>query len=104
MGNRSRPPTTSSASTTTTLRRHGMCGIMSSAFYDLTEKDSTIIVANLSDPARANTWVQDLNRNAETHTGSTFIIGSDSNDLIQGGQGNDYLEGRAGNDTFRDGG
>ncbi|MCP1456036.1 polyurethane esterase [Pseudomonas kilonensis] len=82
----------------------GMGRIMGSVFYDLTEKDSTIIVANLSDPARANTWVQDLNRNAETHTGSTFIIGSDSNDLIQGGQGNDYLEGRAGNDTFRDGG
>ena len=82
----------------------GMGRILDSAFYDLTEKDSTIIVANLSDPARSNTWVQDLNRNAESHTGSTFIIGSDSNDLIQGGQGSDYLEGRAGNDTFRDGG
>ncbi|TNF82645.1 polyurethanase [Pseudomonas sp. ICMP22404] len=82
----------------------GMGRIMGSAFYDLTEKDSTVIVANLSDPARGNTWVQDLNRNAEAHTGSTFIIGSDQADLIQGGQGNDYLEGRAGNDTFRDGG
>ncbi|MFJ4193821.1 polyurethanase [Pseudomonas sp. NPDC089534] len=82
----------------------GMNRIMESKFYDLTSKDSTIIVANLSDPARANTWVQDLNRNAETHKGSTFIIGSDGNDLIQGGSGNDYLEGRAGNDTFRDGG
>ncbi|RMM49988.1 polyurethane esterase [Pseudomonas corrugata] len=82
----------------------GMGRIMGSAFYDLTGKDSTIIVANLSDPARGNTWVQDLNRNAEAHTGSTFIIGSDQADLIQGGQGNDYLEGRAGNDTFRDGG
>lgn len=80
----------------------GMDRILDSAFYDLTEKDSTIIVANLSDPARSNTWVQDLNRNAETHTGSTFIIGSERDDLIQGGQGNDYLEGRAGNDTFRD--
>jgi Ca2+-binding RTX toxin-like protein len=80
----------------------GMGRILDSAFYDLTEKDSTIIVANLSDPARSNTWVQDLNRNAETHTGSTFIIGSEGDDLIQGGQGNDYLEGRAGNDTFRD--
>jgi Ca2+-binding RTX toxin-like protein len=80
----------------------GMGRILDSAFYDLTEKDSTIIVANLSDPARSNTWVQDLNRNAETHTGSTFIIGSERDDLIQGGQGNDYLEGRAGNDTFRD--
>ncbi|MDO7897546.1 polyurethane esterase [Pseudomonas citrulli] len=82
----------------------GMGRIMDSAFYDLTHKDSTIVVANLSDPARANTWVQDLNRNAEAHTGSTFILGSDKNDLIQGGQGNDYLEGRAGNDTFRGGG
>jgi Ca2+-binding RTX toxin-like protein len=81
-----------------------MTRILESKFYDLTSKDSTIIVANLSDPARATTWVQDLNRNAETHKGSTFIIGTDSNDLIQGGQGNDYLEGRAGNDTFRDAG
>jgi Ca2+-binding RTX toxin-like protein len=82
----------------------GMTRVLESKFYDLTSKDSTIIVANLSDPARANTWVQDLNRNAETHKGSTFIIGSDGNDLIQGGKGNDYLEGRDGNDTFRDGG
>ena len=82
----------------------GMNRVIESKFYDLTSKDSTIIVANLSDPARANTWVQDLNRNAETHKGSTFIIGSDGNDLIQGGRGNDYLEGRDGNDTFRDGG
>ncbi|MCE0460856.1 polyurethane esterase [Pseudomonas uvaldensis] len=82
----------------------GMGRIMDSAFYDLTGKDSTIVVANLSDPARSNTWVQDLNRNAEPHTGSTFIIGSDKDDLIQGGQGSDYLEGRAGNDTFRDSG
>jgi Ca2+-binding RTX toxin-like protein len=82
----------------------GMNRVIDSKFYDLTSRDSTIIVANLSDPARANTWVQDLNRNAETHKGSTFIIGSDANDLIQGGSGNDYLEGRAGNDTFRDSG
>ena len=82
----------------------GMNRVIESKFYDLTSKDSTIIVANLSDPARAKTWVQDLNRIAETHKGSTFIIGSDANDLIQGGQGTDYLEGRDGNDTFRDGG
>ncbi|THF34562.1 polyurethanase [Pseudomonas atacamensis] len=82
----------------------GMTRVLESKFYDLTSRDSTIIVANLSDPARANTWVQDLNRNAEPHKGSTFIIGSDGNDLIQGGSGNDYLEGRAGNDSFRDSG
>ncbi|MEJ8862430.1 polyurethanase [Pseudomonas jessenii] len=82
----------------------GMTRVLESGFYDLTSKDSTIVVANLSDPARANTWVQDLNRNADIHKGSTFIIGSDGNDLIQGGKGNDYLEGRDGNDTFRDAG
>jgi Ca2+-binding RTX toxin-like protein len=82
----------------------GMTRVLESRFYDLTSKDSTIVVANLSDPARANTWVQDLNRNADIHKGSTFIIGSDGNDLIQGGKGNDYLEGRDGNDTFRDAG
>ena len=82
----------------------GMTRILDSAFYDLTHKDSTIVVANLSNPTRENTWVQDLNRNAEPHKGSTFIIGSDGNDLIQGGRGNDFLEGRDGNDTFRDSG
>lgn len=82
----------------------GMNRIVDSAFYDLTHKDSTIVVANLSNPARENTWVQDLNRNAEKHTGSTLIIGSDGNDLIQGGRGNDFLEGRDGNDTFLDSG
>ena len=82
----------------------GMTRVLESQFYDLTSKDSTIIVANLSDPARSNTWVQDLNRNAETHKGSTFIIGTDAADLIQGGSGNDYLEGRDGNDSFRESG
>ncbi|QNH77639.1 polyurethanase [Pseudomonas protegens] len=82
----------------------GLTRVLQSQFYEFTSKDSTIVVANLSDPARASTWVQDLNRNAETHKGSTFIIGSDGNDLIQGGRGNDYLEGRDGNDTFRDDG
>ena len=82
----------------------GMNRILDSAFYDLTHKDSTIVVANLSNPARENNWVQDLNRNSEKHTGTTLIIGSEGNDLIQGGRGNDFLEGRDGNDSFRDSG
>lgn len=78
--------------------------VLNSEFYSLTSKDSTVIVSNLSDVTRGNTWVEDLNRNAEQHSGPTFIVGSDGNDLIKGGAGNDYLEGRAGNDTFRDDG
>ncbi|MBI6136870.1 polyurethanase [Serratia plymuthica] len=82
----------------------GLMRVLNSTFYSLTNKDSTVIVSNLSDVTRGNTWVEDLNRNAEKHSGPTFIIGSEGNDLIKGGTGNDYLEGRAGNDTFRDGG
>ncbi|UVM58088.1 polyurethanase [Pseudomonas sp. B21-012] len=82
----------------------GLGRVLDSAFYEWTAKDSTIVVSNLSDVRRGSTWVEDLNRNAEAHKGSTFIIGSDAGDLIHGGRGNDYLEGRAGNDTFRDDG
>jgi Ca2+-binding RTX toxin-like protein len=80
----------------------GMTRILESGFYGQMSRDSTIIVANLSDPARATTWVQDLNRNAEPHKGDTYIIGSDGNDLIQGGKGADFIEGGKGNDTIRD--
>ncbi|QQZ39608.1 polyurethanase [Pseudomonas sp. SK3(2021)] len=82
----------------------GLNRVADSAFYDLTSKDSTIIASTLSEANRGKTWVEDLNRNAELHKGSTFIIGTDSNDLLKGGRGNDFIEGRAGNDTFRDGG
>ncbi|WP_199639136.1 polyurethanase [Serratia sp. PAMC26656] len=82
----------------------GLMRVLNSEFYSLTNKDSTVIVSNLSEVTRGNTWVEDLNRNAEKHSGPTFIIGSEGNDLIKGDAGNDYLEGRAGNDTFRDGG
>ncbi|WP_445493497.1 polyurethane esterase [Photorhabdus sp. SF281] len=88
----------------TPFYQSGMQRVMDSTFYDLTHKDSTIVVSNLSNVTRGNTWVEDLNRNAEKHTGSTFIIGTNSNDLIKGGKGNDYLEGLNGNDIFRDDG
>ena len=80
----------------------GLTRVFESGFYEQMTRDSTVIVANLSDPARATTWVQDLNRNAEPHKGNTFIIGSDGNDLIQGGKGADFIEGGQGNDTIRD--
>ncbi|WP_273867949.1 polyurethanase [Serratia odorifera] len=82
----------------------GLLRVLNSEFYPLTQQDSTVIVSNLSNVTRDNTWVQDVNRNAQPHSGPTFIIGSDGNDLIKGGRGNDFLEGRAGDDTFRDDG
>ncbi|WP_435928466.1 polyurethane esterase [Dryocola sp. BD613] len=79
-----------------------MSRILNSEFYPLMEQDSTIIVSSLSSEARDANWVQDLNRYAEKHSGPTYIIGSDYNDLLKGGTGNDFLEGRKGDDRFRD--
>ncbi|NWD64441.1 polyurethanase [Pseudomonas sp. IPO3774] len=83
---------------------HGLGRIAASDFYDLTSKNSTIVVSSLSDAALGTTWVQDLNRYAEKHTGNTFIIGTEGDDLLKGGASNDFLEGGAGNDRFRDDG
>ncbi|WP_122299481.1 polyurethanase [Pseudomonas syringae] len=82
----------------------GFNRVASSEFYNFTHRNSTLIVSNLSSEMRGKTWVEDLNLHAEKHTGSTFIMGTDNNDLLKGGHGNDYLEGRAGDDNFRDGG
>jgi len=82
----------------------GLNRVIDSAFYDLTGKDSTLIVSNLSSSSRGSTWVEDLGRSGEPHTGSTFIIGTDSNDWLKGGAGNDFIEGRDGDDRFCDDG
>lgn len=82
----------------------GLNRVIGSGFYDLTDKNSTLIVSNLAQASRGKTWVEDLGRSGEHHTGSTFIIGTDSNDLLKGGAGNDFIEGRDGDDRFRDDG
>ena len=50
-------------------------------------KDSTIIVSNLEESSRGKTWVEDLGRSGEPHTGSTFIIGTAEQRLAQGRRG-----------------
>lgn len=82
----------------------GLSRIVNSEFYSFMDRDSTVVVSTLSDVMRGKTWVEDLNLYAQKHTGTTFIIGTDKDDLIGGGRGNDYLEGGAGNDIFRDDG
>lgn len=79
----------------------GVLRIMDSEVYDLTHQNSNVIVSNLAEGNRAKMWVSDLNKSLP-HTGSTFIVGTESNDLLKGGAGNDYLCGGAGNDTFKD--
>ncbi|MEH7829793.1 calcium-binding protein [Gemmobacter denitrificans] len=78
--------------------------IAGSEFYDLTDRDSVVVVSNLSALSRGTTWVEDKATLASNHVGApAFVIGSDFDDLLSGNRGNDYLEGRTGNDTFRTG-
>ncbi|WP_106160096.1 calcium-binding protein [Hasllibacter halocynthiae] len=80
--------------------------IAGSAFYDLTERDSLVIVSNLSDGARGRTWVEDLHRpsDGQGHLGdSAFLVGTAGGDLLRGNVGNDYIDGGAGDDRIRTG-
>lgn len=79
--------------------------IAANPFYDLMEKDSTTIVANLSALSRGTTWVTDKAAATSDHFGtSAFVIGSKDDDLLQGGTGNDFIFGGQGNDKIRTGG
>lgn len=78
--------------------------IAGSEFYDLTERDSVVVVSQLSALTRGLTWVEDRATLASDHVDKpAFILGSDFNDRLGGADGNDYLEGRAGDDTVRTG-
>lgn len=80
--------------------------ILTSAFYDKMEMDSVIVIADLSNPMRANTWVED--KAAVTATGHAgkpvFFLGTDKADLLKSHGTSDFLEGRGGNDRFSLGG
>lgn len=79
--------------------------IANNPFYNLMEKDSTAIVANLGALSRSTTWVSDKAAQTSSHFGTgAFIIGSKYDDLLQGGTSDDYIYGGDGNDKIRTGG
>lgn len=83
---------------------NGVERILSSEFYTQIEQNSTLVVSNLSDSKRQDSWVEDRNTAHEEREGPTFLLGSSGDDLLKGNDGNDYLEGFSGNDTFAPGG
>lgn len=85
---------------------HAAERIASSAFYDHIDQDSVVVVADLSDPVRAGTWVEDkASPTATDHAGQpVFILGTDDADLLRSHGTSDFLEGRAGDDRFQLGG
>lgn len=80
--------------------------ILTSAFYNKMEQDSVIVVADLSDPQRKTTWVEDKAAPTATdHAGKqVFLLGTEKADLIKSHGTSDFLEGRGGDDRFMLGG
>lgn len=76
--------------------------LLQSNFYDIMERDSVIIVSNLSDVNRGSIWVHDKQTpDAHNHYGEdAFLIGSHDDDLIRDGSGDDHLDGFNGDDRF----
>lgn len=77
--------------------------IGNSAFYDLTNRDSAVIVSSLGADLRPLTWVEDRSTSASSdHFGrSAFLIGTLMDDQLRDGRANDFLDGMAGNDVIR---
>lgn len=74
-----------------------------SSYYELTNRDSAVIVSSLGDDLRGTTWVEDKETLAsKDHFGkSAFLIGSDFDDRIRDGKANDLIDGLEGNDLIR---
>ncbi|MEL6958202.1 MAG: triacylglycerol lipase [Pseudomonadota bacterium] len=80
--------------------------IVRSSFYDEFDRDSVIVIADLSDQRRDNTWVEDIDLffvNTGHHGDDAYILGSLFDDRLRGQEGGDALEGFAGDDWLKGG-
>ncbi|MBC8130839.1 MAG: calcium-binding protein [Rhizobiaceae bacterium] len=72
-----------------------------SSFYDLIERDSAVVISQLSEGLRGTVWVEDAFRTTSSHFGDpAFLLGTDSGDRLRDGEEGNYLDGFAGNDRF----
>lgn len=76
--------------------------IKDSTFYEYTQKDSSVVVADLTGFTRSTTWVRDKAAHTSDHYNeSAFLIGTAHDDLIAGGSNFDYIDAGFGNDTIK---
>lgn len=73
--------------------------IIKSPFYDLTNKNSRVIVDHLNGLKRLYTWVQD--KSGENK--AVFIIGNERNNLLKSGKTGDYIDAGGGRDKIKPG-
>lgn len=74
-----------------------------STYYDLTNRDSAVIVSTLGADLRGTTWVEDKATLAsKDHIGkSAFLVGTLFDDRLRDGKANDLIDGMKGNDLIR---
>lgn len=78
--------------------------IAHSTFYEYTQRDSTVIVDNLSAFKRGYVWVEDkASPSSNHHQTPAFIIGNDYDNLLKGGDAGDYIDAGAGDDKIKTG-
>lgn len=76
--------------------------IAQSSFYDSMDRDSVVVVSNLSAGLRATVWVGDIDSPTSDHFGApSFVVGTDFGDRLTDGRGNDWIDGGAGDDLIR---
>lgn len=86
------------------VRSDAIDRIIKSKFYDYMDKDSTVIIDQLSLFKRWNTWVKDkIPSSHKDHGRPAFIIGNEYNNLLEGNKAGDYIEGNGGNDRIKPG-
>ncbi|MEL6620142.1 MAG: triacylglycerol lipase [Pseudomonadota bacterium] len=78
--------------------------IVRSEFYDEFDRDSVIVISDLSDQRRDSTWVEDIDLffvSTGHHGDDAYILGSVFDDKLRGQEGNDALEGFGGDDWLK---
>ncbi|MBT2786097.1 MULTISPECIES: calcium-binding protein [unclassified Halomonas] len=76
--------------------------IADSPFYEYTDRESAVIVSNLSSLSRSTVWVEDKQTSSSNHFGQpAFLIGSEHADKIRGGESSDYIYAGGGDDLIR---
>lgn len=73
--------------------------ITASPYYDLTQKNSRVIVDHLNGFRRLFTWVEDKTGEKK----AVFIIGSERNNLLKSGNTGDYIDAGGGKDKIKPG-
>ncbi len=77
--------------------------IATSKFYPLLNKDSVVVMDNLSQLMRHTKWVGDIYQNTGHYGKPAFIFGNEYGNMLKGNDAGDYISAGAGDDKINPG-